>query len=57
MCNRYLAIINMPSIEDIIYKRITYNFTPKDLTPDLFLPNNSQDILALYEWGKKVIIF
>ena len=57
MCNRYMAKINMASIEDIKYKGIPYNFTPKDLTPDLFLPNNSQDILALYEWGKKVIIF
>ena len=35
MCNRYLAKINMPSIKDIKYKGITYNFTPKDLTPDL----------------------
>jgi len=57
MCKRYLAKINMPSIEDIKYKGITYNFNPKDLTPDLYLPNNSQDILALYEWGKKVIIY
>ena len=46
MCNRFLAKINLPSIEDIKYKEITYNFTPKDLTPDLYLPNNSQDILA-----------
>ena len=57
MCNRYLATINMPSIEDIKYKGITFNFTPKELTSDLYLPNNSQDILNLYEWGKKVIIY
>jgi hypothetical protein len=49
--------INLPSIEDIKYKDITYNLTPKDLTPDLYLPNNSQDILSFYEWGKKVIIY
>ena len=53
MCNRYLATINMPSIEDIKYKGITYNSTPKELTSDLYLPNNSQDILALYEWTRK----
>ena len=57
MCNRFLVKINLPSIEDIKYKDITYNLTPKDLTPDLYLPNNSQDILSLYEWGKKVIIY
>ena len=34
MCNRFLAKVNLPSIEVIEYKDITYNFTPKDLTPD-----------------------
>ena len=57
MFNRFLAKINLPSIDDIKYKGITYNFTPKDLTKDLYLPNNSQDILALHEWSKKVIIY
>jgi hypothetical protein len=39
MCNRFLAKINLPSIDDIKYKGITYNFTSKDLTKDLYLPN------------------